>query len=145
MSFLALYFILKTDVANCVLDYGAILLKSPISKRAQVLERLERESAMHIEVVVVEIVLCHMLSVQLRIFELFQCLSVRLVLIVGAACLMLEPHCLVVVNAHVITTVLHKDVHDASTFLNIASFKCVHGTDSIDCSICFVKIASFLV
>ena len=63
LSSLALYFILKTNVADCVLDHSAILLESPISERTQVLERLERESTMHVEIVVVEIVLCHMLSV----------------------------------------------------------------------------------
>lgn len=58
-------------------------------------------------------VLDNVLCVQLNILELLEGKPIVLVAVVSAAGLVLEPHCLIVVNAHIVAAVLYKDIHDA--------------------------------
>jgi len=67
------------------------------------------------------------------------------VAVVGAATLVLEPHRLVVVNAHVIAAIFNEDVHDADAELDITGLKSVHRANSIDCSIGLIEVAGLLV
>lgn len=80
---------------------------------------------------------------QLHILKFFEGLAVVLVAIVCDAGLVLKPHRLVVVNAHIVAAVLHKDVHDAGAFLNVACLESVHCADGIDGPVRLVKIPRF--
>ena len=134
----------QAAVADCRLDHFAVLFHRFVGERNQVLKRLERKLAEH-ELVVVVVVLNHAFGMQLHVSELLKSRPKVLVLIVGASSHVLEPHRLVVVDAHIVSAVLHKDVHDPGSFLDLSSFECLHGTDCIDSTVCHVKVASLFV
>ena len=66
-------------------------------------------------------VLHNVLSMKLYVFELLQCHSIVSIIVVGATAHVLEPHSLVIMDAHVVATVFNENVHDAGSLLNIAS------------------------
>ncbi len=134
----------EAAVADCRLDHFAVLFHRLVGERNQVLKRLECKLAEH-ELVVVVVVLDHAFGMQLHVRELFECRSEVFVHIVGASSHVLEPHRLVVVDAHIISAVLHKDVHDPGSFLDLPSFEGLHGTDCINSTVCHVEVASLFV
>ena len=86
-----------------------------------------------------------MLGVELYVLELLKRLSVVAIQVVGPPGHLLEPHSLVVVNAHVIAAVLHEQVHDSCALVNAAILQLVHGTYRVDSSVRCVEITSFFV
>lgn len=145
---LLLFFLVDTmnesKIADGSFDDCAILREGLISKRKQVLERLECEFA-HRVLVVVVVVLHHVLSVKLHIFQLLKCFPIVLVDEMSASSHLLKPHGLVVMDANIITTILDEDVHDSRAELNVAVLQSVHSGDGIDGAIGLVKISSFLM
>ena len=134
----------KADIADGSRDDSPVLLQSPVRECHQVLKGLQSELAHHV-LVVVEVILDHVLGVELHVLELLKRLSVVAVQVVGPPGHLLEPHCLVVVYAHVIAAVLHEEVHDSRALLHAAVLQLEHGTDRVDGSVCGVEIASFFV
>ena len=90
-------------------------------------------------------VLDHVLGVQLNVLEFLEGLSVVAIQVVRPTGHLLEPHRLVVVDAHVIAAVLHEEVHDSRALVNTAGLQLVHGTDRVDGSVRSIEITSFLV
>ena len=65
-------------------------------------------------------VLHHVLGVELYVLELLKGLSVVAIQVVGPPSHLLEPHSLIVMDAHVITAVLYEKVHDSYALVNTA-------------------------
>ena len=134
----------KADIANGSRDDSPILLQSPVCECHQVRKGLQSELAHHV-LVVVEVILNHVLCVELYVLELLKGLSVVAIQVVGPSGHLLEPHSLVVVNAHVIAAVLHEEVHNSCALVYTAVLQLVHGAYRVDGSVRSVKIASFFV
>ena len=134
----------QPQVTDCILDYRSVLLQRLISEFNEVFEGLEGELAEHVLVVVV-VILHHVFGMQLSILQFFKGLSVVAVLVVGTAAHVLEPHRLVVMDAHIVAAVLHKDVHYSCSTLHIARLERHHGRLGVDGAISFVKVTRLLV
>ena len=65
-------------------------------------------------------VLHHVLGVELYVLELLKRLSVVAIQVVGPPSHLLEPHSLIVMDAHVIAAVLYEEVHDSYALVNTA-------------------------
>ena len=118
---LFLHSVHQAQIANGSLDHGPILLQSPICECQQILKRLQSESSAAVLVVVV-MVLHHMLRMQLDILEFFQSPSVISVHVVRSTGHLFEPHCLIVMDAHIISTILDENVHNFCAQLQLAIF-----------------------
>ena len=134
----------KADIADGSRDDSPILFQSPVCKCYQVVEGLKSELAHHV-LVVVEVVLDHVLSVELYVLELLKGLSVVSIQVMGPPGHLLEPHSLVVMDAHVIAAVLHEKVHDSYALINTAVLQLIHSTDRVNGSVRSVEVSSFFV
>ena len=90
-------------------------------------------------------VLDHVLGVELYVLELLKGLSVVAIQVMRSPGHLLEPHSLVVVDAHVIAAVLDEKVHDSYALINTAVLQLVHGTNRVDGSVRSVEVSSFFV
>ena len=108
---LFLHSVQQAQIANGSLNHGPVLLQSPICEGKQILKGLQRESSAAVLVVVV-VILHHVLRMQLDILEFFQSSSIVSVHIVRATGHLFEPHCLIIVNTNIISTILDENVHN---------------------------------
>ena len=71
--------------------------------------------------------------------ELPKRLTIVFVDVMGASSHLLKPHCLVIMDANIVATILHKDVHDVATLINFAFFQGEHGRDGVNSAISLVE------
>jgi hypothetical protein len=89
-------------------------------------------------------ILNYVLSVQLDVLEVLESHLVIASVKESTARHLLKPHCLVVVDTHVVAAVFYEDVHNLGSLFNSPGFYSVHCTNCVDRTICLVEVSGFL-